>query len=255
MSERSGSLALICCLLILTSAAAAPSPQAVTSTPIEAAIDALRSRFPNQIVVGFEELWDVRPDIEPTTDLGPANLTLQQVLERIRHQNPTYKVDLLPGGLVHVYPAFATADPPGLLDLRLREFFLPPDECVAQQFLYMDSPMHHFSYTPELSKYLWEHKMAWYRANGKGKEVVGIVGDFMGDCEPSQHRREPIYNNITVRQALNLIAVRSLEVASGRSPSSDPAGFKPKPISWKYRFRREPNADTGLDGVPVFQTF
>ena len=219
---------------------------------MEAAIDALRSRFPNQIVVGFEELWDVRPEAEPKADLGPANLTLQQVLERIRHQNPTYKVDLLPGGLVHIYPAFTTADPPGLLDLRLREFFLPPDNCVAQQFSYMDSPMAKFSYTPELSKYLGEHKMAWYQANGK---VWGIAGDFLGDCEPKNHRREPIYRNITVRQVLNLIAVRSLEVASGRSPSSGPAGFKPKPTSWRYRFRREPDADTGLGGVPVFQTF
>ena len=28
-----------------------------------------------------------------------------------------------------------------------------------------------------------------------------------------------------------------------------------KPLSWKFRFRREPDADTGLGGVPLFQTF
>lgn len=254
MKSSRSSLALRLCLFVtLACSAAEPSPQAVTSTPMEAAIDALRSRFPNQIVVGFEELWDVRPEIEPKVDLGPANLTLRQVLERMRHQNPTYKLDLLPGGLVHIYPAFGTADPPGLLDLKLAEFFLPPDDCVGQQFSYMDSPMANFSYTPELGTYLWDHKVAWYRANGK--DVGGIAGDFLGDCEPKNHRREPIYRNITVRQALNLIATHSLKVTSGQSASPAPQGFKPTPISWKYRFRREPDADTGLGGVPVFQMF
>lgn len=220
---------------------------------MEAAIDALRARFPDQVVVGFEELWDDRPESEPKPDLGPASSTLQQVLERLRQQNPKYKVELLQGGLLHIYPASGTADPVGLLDLRLAEFFLPPDDCVTQQFLYMDSPMAYFSYAPELSKYLWEHKRAWYRAHGK--EIGGIVGDFMGLCQPSEHRQEPVYRNITVRQALNLIAIRSLQVTNAQRAPTAPLGFKPKPISWKYRFRLEPDADTGLGGVPVFQTF
>ena len=29
----------------------------------------------------------------------------------------------------------------------------------------------------------------------------------------------------------------------------------PKPISRNYRFRRDPDSDTGLGGVPLFQTF
>ena len=72
---------------------------------MEAALDALRSRFPNQVVLGFEELPDVLPEQESVADLGPPNSSLQQVLDRIRRQNPSYKVDLLTGGLVHVYPA------------------------------------------------------------------------------------------------------------------------------------------------------
>lgn len=216
-------------------------------------MDALRSRFPNQLVIGFEELWDARPDTEPRVDLGPPNLSLPQVLDRIRRQNPAYKIDLLPGGLVHVYPKYGNADPPGLLDLRLTEFFLPPDDCVGQQFAYMDSPMGYFSYTPALSKYLWEHKVAWYRAHGK--EVGGFAGDFLGDCVPSKHRHDPIYHNITVREALNFMAIRSLQVAYGRRPGTAPTWHKPKPISWKYRFRRELDADTGLGGAPVIQAF
>ena len=116
---------------------------------MEAALDALRSRFPNQVVIGFEELWDVRPVREPQIDLGPANSTLEQVLARIRHENPKYKIELLQGSLVHVYPAHDTADPAGLLHLRLREFFFPPDDCVAQQLLNMDRCTA-FSYAPEL---------------------------------------------------------------------------------------------------------
>ena len=228
-------------------------PAGVPSTPMEAAIDQLRARFPNQLVVGFEELWETRPESEPEVDLGPPEATLQQVLARMRRDNPQYRIDLLAGGLVHIYPAYGTADPPGILDLNLAEFFLPPDDCVPQQFLSMDSPVANFSYTPELSRYIWEHKVAWDRAHGR--EPEGIVGDFMGDCVPAQHRREPIYRNITLREALNLIAIRSLQAATGKVPRTGLPEFKVKPVSWKYRFRREPDAPTGLGGVPLFQTF
>jgi hypothetical protein len=237
----------------MVSATAEPRPATVPSTPLEAALDALRSRFPNQVVIGFEELWDVRPQREPQIDLGPANSTLEQVLARIRRENPKYKIELLQGSLVHVHPAHDTADPAGLLDLRLREFFFPPDDCVAQQMLNMDSCAA-FSYTPELSRYLCEHKMAaWHREHGK--EPFGVAGDFLGDCEPAHHRHEPIYHDITVREALNLMAIRSLQVASGQVPTNAPIWAKRNPISWKYRFRRDPDADTGLGGVPIIQTF
>lgn len=244
-------LAIALCLPL--SALAQSHSPTVPSTLIEAEIDELRTRFPDQIVVGFEELWETRPDKTPNVDLGPPDAGLQEVLAKIRRDNPQYKLTLLSRGLVHIYPAHGTADPPKLLDLRLEEFFLPPDSCVAQQFLYMDSVMAYFSYTPELSKYLWKRKQAWYRA--QARQAPGIVGDFMGDCEPSNHRHAPGYRNIAVREALNLISVRSLQVASGRAPSTAPQGFIVKPISWKYRFRHEPDADTGLGGVPVFQTF
>lgn len=237
----------------MASSIAKPGPATVPSTPMEAALNALRSRFPNQVVIGFEELWDVRPEREPQIDLGPPNSILEQVLARVRRENPKYKIELLPGGLVHVHPAHDTADPAGLLDVRLREFFLPPDDCIAQQLLNMDSYVAPFSYTPELSTYLREHRMAWYRAHGK--ELDGVVGDFRGDCEPAHHRYEPIYHDITVREALNLMAIRSLQVASGQRPTNAPTWTTRNPISWKYRFRLDPDADTGLGGVPIIQTF
>jgi len=239
-------------LLTIAHATGEPRPATVPSTPMEAALDALRSRFPNQVVIGFEERWDVRPEREPQIDLGPANSTLEQVLARIRRENPKYRIELLQSGLVHVRPARGTADPAGLLDLRLREFFLPPDDCVAQQLLNMDRCAA-FSYTPELSTYLCEHWMAWHRAHDKGP--FGVAGDFPGDCQPTQHRHEPIYHDITVREALNLMAIRSLHVANGQLRTNVPTWAKRHPISWKYRFRRDSDADTGLCGVPIIQTF
>lgn len=244
---------LAVCLLVTPAcllAQAADDP--VPPTLMEASLKALRARFPTQIVVGFEELWDARPDHLPQIDLGPPGTSLAQVLERVRRLNPTYKVDLLAGGLVHAYPAHRTADPPGLLNLRLTEYFLPPDDCMEEQFSFMDSAMGALSYTPDLGKYLWEHKAAWYRAHNK--LIGGLVGDFMGDCLPADHRHEPIYLNITVREALNLMAVRSLQVTRGERANTTP-GYKPQTISWRYRFRRDPEADTGLGGVPVFQQF
>jgi len=117
----------------------------------------------------------------------------------------------------------------------------------------MESRLPYFSYTPDLSRYLEMQRKAWYDAHGK--EVPGVLGDFLGDCLPSTHRREPIYHNISVREALNLMAIRSLQVSSGRVPSTATDYFKAKPLSWRYRFRREPDAETGLGGVPVFQIF
>ena len=245
-------LAIAVCLLTMVSATAKPRPMTVPSTPMEAALDALRSRFPNQVVIGFEKLWEVRPEREPQIDLGPANSTLEQVLARIRRENPNYRIELLQGGLVHVHPARGIADPARLLALRLREFFLPPDDCVAQQLLNMDRCAA-FSYTPELSTYLCEHWWAWHRAHDK--EPFGVAGDFLGDCQPAHHRHEPIYHDITVREALNLMAIRSLQIARGQLPTNAPTWAKHKPISWKYRFRRDPDADTGLGGVPLIQTF
>jgi len=248
----STSLALVFCLLAMACATAVPLPATVPSTPIEAALDVLRSRFANQVVVGFEELWEARPDSEPIADLGPPNSSLQQVLDRIRRQNPRYRIDLLAGGLVHVYPVHGTADPLGLLDIRLHEFFLPPDDCLPQQMIdRMDSLSAGLSYTPELSEYLLRKKLKWNREHGN--PVFGIAGDFLGDCEPSHHRHDPIYQNITVREAMNLMAIRSLQIAC--RPTNKPAWARPKPISWKFRFRRRNDADTGLSGVPVFQTF
>jgi hypothetical protein len=226
-------------------------PAVVISTPMEAAIDALRARFPNQIVVGFEELWDARPVTEPQVDLGPPDSTLKHVLDRIRRANPQYKLDLLEGGLVHVYPAHGTADPLGLLDIRLNEFFLPPRDCIPQQINRMGSFSVGWSYTPELSEYLSRKKLEWNQKHGS--RVFGIVGDSMGDCQPSRELREPIRHKITVRDALNLMAISSLQ--SARGPANKPNWARPKPVSWKYRFRRDLDADTGLGGLPVFQTF
>src|SRR5260370_22913469 len=63
-----------------------------TSTPIEKALDELRVRFPKDIVIGFEELFDPRPDREPQVDLGPPGLSLDQVLNHVRSVDPKYHV-------------------------------------------------------------------------------------------------------------------------------------------------------------------
>jgi hypothetical protein len=35
------------------------------------------------------------------------------------------------------------------------------------------------------------------------KSRFAVAGDFPGDCGPAHHRNEPIYHDITVREALN----------------------------------------------------
>jgi hypothetical protein len=64
-----------------------------------------------------------------------------------------------------------------------------------------------------------------------------------------------VHRNITVRDALNLMAERSLQVSRGEVTPNDPIYPPYKPVSWKFRFRREPDSATGLGGIPLFQTF
>jgi hypothetical protein len=222
----------------------------VTSTPIEKALDELRVRFPTSIVIGFEELYDPRPDREPEIDLGPKDLSLKDVLNRVRSIDPRYRVELLQGSLIHVYPASETADPVGLLDIRLRQFVMPQDSCLGQAIEYVDEWFH--GYASELIQFLAKRKDAWYREHGR--EVPGMAGDILGNCI-SLAAPGPMYRNITVRDALNLMARRSLRASRGEVTPNGSIYPPYKPLSWKFRFRREPDADSGLGGVPLFQTF
>jgi hypothetical protein len=222
----------------------------VVSTPIERALDELRVRFPNSIVIGFEELFDPRPDKEPQIDLGPTGSSLDQVLKRVQNIDPKYRVELLQNRLVHVYPSRGTADPIGLLDIWLREFSMPQDSCLRQAIEYVDERFHW--YAPELIEFLDQRKSAWYRS--RAQEVPGQAVSILGNCT-SLAAPGPVHRNITVRDALNLMAVRSLQVSRGEVTPNDPIYPPYKPLSWKFRFRREPDANTGFGGVPLFQTF
>ena len=220
----------------------------VVPTPIEKALDEVRARFPDRIVIGFEELFELRPDKETPVDLGPTGSSLEQVLSRVRIIDPKYRVELLQGGLVHVYPANQTADPIGLLEIRIRQFSMPQDSCLGQAIANIDAR----GYAPELTEFLAKRKDAWYRKHGGN--IQGQVGDVLGNCF-SLAAPGPVHRNTTVRDALNLMAKRSLKVSRGEVTPNDPIYPPYKPLSWKFRFRREPDADTGLGGVPVFQTF
>jgi len=147
----------------------------VASTPIEKALDKLRVLFP--IVIGFEELYDPCPDREPQVDLGSEGLSLEEVLSRVRSIDPNYRVELLRGSLIHVYPVNETADPVGLLDIRLHQFVMPQDSCLGQAIEYLDEWFH--GYAPELVEFLAKRKSAWYRS--RGQEVPGQIGSILGN--------------------------------------------------------------------------
>jgi len=224
----------------------APIRPTVSSTAIEKALDELRSQFPNSIVIGFEELIEPRPDNEPELDLGPRTSSLEQVLNRVRRIAPQYHVELLHSRLVRVYPIRRAADPLGLLDIRLREFSMPQDSCLLSAVENIDR------YAPELSQLLWRRKEAWYQS--RHRQVLGVVGDTLGNCFP-EAAPGPVYRNITVRDSLNLLVKRSLEVSRREVTPNSPLEGPYHAISWKFRFRPDADADTGLGGRPLFQTF
>jgi len=231
--------------------AQAPTKSLVPSTPTEAALDELRRRFPNQFVIGFEELFDGRPDAEPRIDLGAQDTTFNAALERLRKiAGPRYRVDLREGRLVHVYPTKGTADPVGLLDIRINDFRMPQDQCLEAAITGIDRP--YDGYAPELDRLLIQKQEEWYRSHSK--MPPGVMGSTLGNCFRST-APGPSYPNITVREALNLLALRSLQLSRGETKPIEPLYGKPKPLSWKFRFRPEPDTNTGFGGVPLFQTF
>ena len=235
---------------------------AVVSTPMEAALDALRRRYPDSVVVGFEELWDARPDTEPKVDLGPPDATFNSVVERIGNLNPTYKLDLVEHLLVHVHPAHGSADPAHLLDIRLKRFVMPADHCLeeAMRDIASHNPLVVGGYAPELSQFLNRKQLDWDHQRGKGLPH-GVIGGGLGGCAPVpslDHQgvsAVTVYRDITVREAMNRMALRSLLLSRREVRPNDGWEMTWKPISWRFRFRPEPDADTGLGGVPVFQTF
>ncbi len=181
-----------------------------------------------------------------------ARVTLREIrfLTAVRALNPSYRIHLVQGRLVHVYPANKTADPVGLLDIRLAHFVMPQDSCLGQAMQYIDEWFH--GYAPELVKFLAERKAEWYRA--RGRDMPGVVGNMLGNCTV-RDASGPVYQNITVRDAFNLMALRSLQVSRGKVVPNSPISPAYNPVSWKFRFRKDPAADTGIGGVALFQTF
>ncbi len=221
---------------------------------MEAALDELRRRFPDQIVIGFEEFADEqRPACEPHIDLGPPGTALAEAIERVRQVDGKYVVESLRGRGLYVFPAHGSADPPDLLDLALHNFAVPPDDCLQSAMTDGIARGRMASYTPELGDFLWKRQEKWDRSHGH--EPGGIIGSILGDCYPSSRPGSPTYHNVTLRESLWIMALRSLQVARGEARSNGPDYIKVRPLSWKYRFRRDAESDTGLGGVPVFQTF
>lgn len=230
------------------------SNSGVPSTPMEAALDELQRRFPNQIVIAFEEFADEqRPACEPHIDLGPPGTTLAGAVERVRKADSRYRVGLTNGRLVHVCPAHGTADPAGLLDLPLKNFAVPPDDCLHSA---MTDGIEHgraSSYTPEVGEFLNKKQEEWDRSHGSTPR--GVLGNILGDCYPSSRPGSPVYPAVTLRRALDIMALRSLQVARGEARCNGPDYITIKALSWKYRFRRNPLSANGLGGVPIFQAF
>jgi hypothetical protein len=74
----------------------------VPPTAMETALDELRRRFPNQVVIGFEGLFGRRSESETRIDLGPKDAPFDEVLSRIRLVDPNYRVELIESRLGRV---------------------------------------------------------------------------------------------------------------------------------------------------------
>ena len=127
---------------------------------------------------------------------------------------------------MHVSPAHGTADPPGLLDLKLRNFGVPPDDCLESAMTNGITRGPAASYTPELGTFLWQQQQVWDRRHGNAPR--GTIGSILGDCYPSSRPGSPMYHNVTLRKALNIMATRSLQVARGEARSNGPYTSNPK---------------------------
>lgn len=213
----------------------------IENADMEEALRLLRRKDYARILIGFEKVPRREGAKEKQISLELRNVMVQDILRRLCEADSRYTYEVVDGVLINVFPKGAKEDPNSLLNMRVAKFSVH-GAYTAGGVIRGISEL-----APELRDYLHKKRQEYYVRKGVFPGSPGAIG--RGNM-PLEFNLE--LKNVTVREILNKVALHSLTLYRDRSP--DRTGWKEPPSSWKYEFIIKPEADTGLGGIPNWDT-
>lgn len=214
----------------------------VQDSTMEEALRKLRQHDFARILVGLEKIAHRESEKTESLSLSTNSATVGQILEQLCQQSKQYQYEVIEGGVIYVHPAHADSDPLGLLNIKITDFSVEGKMAPAAVIERIGE------LAPELASYLDAKKNEYYSRRGI---VPGFPGAILhGNMDPAVdlHLR-----NMTVRQILNAVVLYSRQLSDQTPP--DIGGNKIPPTSWIYEFVMNPEARTGLGGIPRWVAF
>lgn len=214
----------------------------VEDSAMEGALRALRQKDFSRILIGFESIARRRDEKIESLSLSLTNATVGEILDQLCRQSREYTYEITDGSIIHVHPVRAQSDPPGLLDLKISEISIEANILPAAIIVRIGE------LAPELASNLDAKKSEYYATRHIIPGSPGAIGHGNMDPQTNLHLR-----NMTVREILNSIVLYSVQLRN-QTPA-DSHGYKLPTASWIYEFIIDPNAPTGLGGIPRWIAF
>ena len=214
----------------------------VQDSTMEEALRTLRQYDFARILIGFEKIVHREGEKTESLSLSTNSATVGQILEQLCQQSKQYQYEVIQGGIIYVHPAHADSDPLGLLNIKITDFSVEGKMAPAAIILRIGE------LAPELASYLNAKESEYYSRRGL---VLGFPGAILhGNMDPEVNLH---LQNMTVRAILHAIVLYSRQL-SDQTPA-DIGGNKIPPTSWIYEFVLNPEAPTGLGGIPRWVAF
>jgi hypothetical protein len=214
----------------------------VENSTMEAALRSLRQTDFARILIGFERIARRQSEKTESLSLSLSNATVGQILDQLCQQSHEYTYQLIDGAIIHVHPVHAESDPPGLLNMKVRDFSIE-GKMLPAAIIQRISVL-----VPELEAYLAEKRNAYYAGRGIMPASPGAI--LGGNMDPTVSLH---LHDLTVRQILGNVILYSVQLRNQMPPDSH--GYKLPTASWMYEFVIDPNAPTGLGGTPRWIAF
>lgn len=214
----------------------------LNNVDMEEALRQLRRKDYTRIIIGFEKIPSRADQQEPRISLDLTHTTVGAVLEQICKTDQRYTYAVINNALLNVFPRGPRTDSQNLLNIRVRRFSVHgahTTEGVIRNIA---------DFAPELREYLQRKRNEYYAKQG--------VSPGVSPGASMSGNRTPEFNlelrNMTVREILNAIVLHSARVYREEAPGD--TGWKAPPASWKYEFKMDSSAPTGLGGTPTWDT-
>jgi Tfp pilus assembly protein PilP len=222
----------------------------VENVSIAEALVKLRAQDYRHVLIGFEQVphreGEKRAPISLKIDAG----TLGNVVQRLCQADPRYEYQVvespvgqpkLKGFMIEVRPRGAVNNPADILNMRVGDYEVDSNITAAGAISRISQD------APELREYLERKAEEWAQRKGTHSGEIGAI--MSGNMVPPRFTLR--LRDVTVRQILDAISLKSIEIYR-EEPDVDSRGMrgKPYPTGWRYNFVINPDASTGIGGIP-----